>query len=171
MQVYLPNKMNNFIHYKFKETNYYENYIKSNPDWELVNIYYDEGITGTYLKRRKVFNQMISDALYGKIDVMIISDINLIASKILITKSKQKEFSKVISSIYPLNKDIIDYFTKFLIRKIYVIDNNYLLYEFIDDILFHYELGTWSIKENRKINRKHKEFKNKDYWGKKPEED
>ena len=34
-----------------------------------------------------------------------------------------------------------------------------------------YELGTWSIKENRKINRKRREFKNKDYWGKKPEED
>ena len=32
------------------------------------------------------------------------------------------------------------------------------------------ELGTWSIKENRKINRKRREFKNKDYWGKKPEE-
>ena len=54
MQEYLPNKMNIFIHYKFKETNYYENYIKSNPDWKLVNIYYDEGITGTYLKRRLV---------------------------------------------------------------------------------------------------------------------
>lgn len=171
MQEYIPNRMNSFIHYKFKEINYYENYIKSNPDWELVNIYYDEGITDTYLKRRKVFNQMIADALYGKIDVMIISDINLIASKILTTKSKQKEFSKVISSIYHLNKDIIDYFTKFLIRKIYVADNDYFLYEFIDDTLYRYELGTWSIKENRKINRKRREFKNKDYWGKKTEED
>ena len=34
------------------QRDYYENYIKSNPDWELVNIYYDEGITGTSLKRR-----------------------------------------------------------------------------------------------------------------------
>ena len=25
------------------QRDYYENYIKSNPDWELVNIYYDEG--------------------------------------------------------------------------------------------------------------------------------
>ena len=24
------------------QRDYYENYIKSNPDWELVNIYYDE---------------------------------------------------------------------------------------------------------------------------------
>lgn len=84
-------------------------------------------------------------------------------SKPITTKTTQKEFSSKLSSIYPLNKEIIDYFTKFLIRKIYVVDNDYLLYEFIDDTLHRYELGTWSIKENRKINRKRREFKNKDY--------
>ena len=41
MQEYIPNRMNNFIHYKFKEI-IMKNYIRSNPDWEHVNIYYDE---------------------------------------------------------------------------------------------------------------------------------
>ena len=109
--------------------------------------------------------------LYSSYKDEIINDLRLIASKTITTKTKQKEFSNKLSSIYPLNKDIIDYFTKFLIRKIYVVDNDYLLYEFIDDTLYRYELGTWSIKENRKINRKRREFKNKDYWGKKPKED
>lgn len=109
--------------------------------------------------------------LYSSYKDEIINDLSLIASKTITTKTKQKEFSNKLSSIYPLNKDTIDYFTKFLIRKIYVVDNDYLLYEFIDDTLYRYELGTWSIKENRKINRKRREFKNKDYWGKKPEED
>lgn len=72
------------------QRDYYSNYIKSNPNWELVNIYYDEGITGTSLKRRKEFNQMIADALDGKIDVIIISDINLIASRILTTQIQTK---------------------------------------------------------------------------------
>ena len=52
----------------------------------------------------------------------------------------------------------------------YVVDNDHLLYEFIDDTLYRYELGTQSIKENRKINRKHIKFKNKNYWGNKPDE-
>lgn len=38
----------------------------------------------------------------------------------------------------------------------------------IEDVI-KYELGTWSIKENRTINNKRREFKNKDYRGKKPE--
>lgn len=72
----------------------------------------------------------------------IINVLNVIASKIIITKANQKEFSNKLYSFYPLNKDVIDYFTKFLIRKIYVIDNDYLFYEFIDDTLYRYELGT-----------------------------
>ena len=87
-------------------------------------------------------------------------------------KAKQIEFSINNKQFIAVSchKDIIDYFTKFLIRKIYVVDNDYLLYEFTDDTFYRYELGTWSIKENR-INRKRREFKNKDYWGKKPKED
>ena len=61
------------------QRDYYENYIKSNPDWELVNIYYDEGITGTSLKCRKGFNQMITDALDGKIDVILVKSVSRFA--------------------------------------------------------------------------------------------
>ena len=41
--------------------------IQRNPDWEFVNLYSDEGISGTSLKRRDGFNRMINDALNGKI--------------------------------------------------------------------------------------------------------
>lgn len=61
------------------QRDYYEEYIKSNPDWELVNIYDDEGITGTSLKRRKGFNQMIADALDGKIDVILVKSVSRFA--------------------------------------------------------------------------------------------
>ena len=77
------------------QRDYYENYIKSNPDWELVNIYYDEGITGTSLKRRKGFNQMITDALDGKIDVILVKSVsrfarNTIDALVNIRKLKDK---------------------------------------------------------------------------------
>ncbi len=54
-------------------------------------------------------------------------------------------------------------------RKIYVVENEYLLYEFIDDTLYKYELGVWSIRKNSKIQSKRKKFKSQDYWGKKPD--
>ena len=38
---------------------YYTNKIESNPEWKLVDIFADEGITGTSAKKRKNFMRMI----------------------------------------------------------------------------------------------------------------
>ncbi len=35
---------------------YYEDYVSKHPNWELVGIYADEGISGTSLKHRDEFN-------------------------------------------------------------------------------------------------------------------
>ena len=40
---------------------YYTEKINANPDWTLVRLYADEGITGTSAKKRKAFLQMIRD--------------------------------------------------------------------------------------------------------------
>ncbi len=55
---------------------YYTNYINSKPDWELVEIYADEGISGTSYKNRKGFNRMIKDAENGKIDLILTKSIS-----------------------------------------------------------------------------------------------
>lgn len=49
----------------------YETRIKSNPDWEFVKLYADEGLSGTSTKFRKSFLEMISDAKEGKIDLIL----------------------------------------------------------------------------------------------------
>lgn len=53
--------------------------IQRNPDWEFVNLYSDEGISGTSLKRRDGFNRMINDALTGKIDLILVKSISRFA--------------------------------------------------------------------------------------------
>ena len=58
---------------------YYENYIKANPNYEFVDIYTDEGISGTSIKNRTGFNKMIEDALKGKIDLIITKSISRFA--------------------------------------------------------------------------------------------
>ena len=55
---------------------YYEHYIKSNPAYEFVGVYGDEGITGTMIKKRDDFQRMITDAINGKIDLIICKSIS-----------------------------------------------------------------------------------------------
>ena len=58
---------------------HYKNMIEENPDWEFVGIYADEGITGTQTKKREQFNQMMSDSLNGKIDLILAKSISRFA--------------------------------------------------------------------------------------------
>ena len=53
------------------QKNYYEDMVKRHENWTLIDIYADEGISGTSLKHRDSFNQMIADCKAGKIDMII----------------------------------------------------------------------------------------------------
>ena len=61
------------------QVDYFTEYIRSHEDWEFVKIYTDEGITGTSTKHRDGFNQMISDALAGKIDLIVTKSVSRFA--------------------------------------------------------------------------------------------
>lgn len=50
--------------------------IEGNPDWELVEIYQDEGISATTVKKRLGFQKMIADAVDGKIDLILTKSIS-----------------------------------------------------------------------------------------------
>ena len=61
------------------QVDYYTRQIAANPDWAMVEVYTDEGITGTNTKKRDGFNRMIADALAGKIDLIITKSISRFA--------------------------------------------------------------------------------------------
>ena len=44
------------------QQHYFREYIDRQPEWELVDVYADEGITGTSTKKRTAFNRMITAA-------------------------------------------------------------------------------------------------------------
>ena len=58
---------------------YDTNYIKARDDWEFVEFYTDEGITGTNTKRREGFKSMVKDALAGKIDLIVTKSVSRFA--------------------------------------------------------------------------------------------
>lgn len=53
------------------QLDYYTNVIRNHDGWEFVNVYADEGITGTSTKHREGFKQMVADALAGKIEISL----------------------------------------------------------------------------------------------------
>ena len=61
------------------QVSYYTEYISSKPDWQFVQVYADRGITGTSTKRREHFNDMVEDALAGKIDLIITKSVSRFA--------------------------------------------------------------------------------------------
>ena len=54
---------NYFADSKLQRESMYSKMIKSNPDWQFVGVYADEGISGTQVKKRIQFQKMIQDAL------------------------------------------------------------------------------------------------------------
>ncbi len=61
------------------QVDYYTRHIKSNPAWQMVEVYSDEGISATSTKKREGFNRMIADALDGKIDLIITKSVSRFA--------------------------------------------------------------------------------------------
>lgn len=61
------------------QCDYYTKYIKSRSDWEFVGLYSDEGISATSTRRRAGFQQMVEDALSGKIDLIITKSVSRFA--------------------------------------------------------------------------------------------
>lgn len=57
---------------------HYGELIKSNPDYEFVNVYHDFGISG-YKEKRPGFQEMMKDARSGKIDLIITKSITRFA--------------------------------------------------------------------------------------------
>lgn len=61
------------------QVGYYTDYIKQNPEWEFVEVYTDEGISGISTKRREGFKRMVADALDGKIDLILTKSVSRFA--------------------------------------------------------------------------------------------
>lgn len=77
------------------QVDYYTKYIKERDDWEFVKVYTDEGISATNTKYREGFNQMVADALAGKIDLIVTKSVsrfarNTVDSLSTVRKLKEK---------------------------------------------------------------------------------
>jgi len=61
------------------QISYYTALIEKHPEWELVDVYADEGITGTKLDKRDEFLRLMGDARKGKLDEILVKSISRFA--------------------------------------------------------------------------------------------
>lgn len=76
------------------QTTYFKGFITTNPEWEFVGIYSDQGISG-YKENRPGFQKMIEDARAGNIDLIVVKSISRFARN---TETVLK-FSRELKSI------------------------------------------------------------------------
>ena len=65
------------------QKNHYQDVVNKNPNWILVEIYADEGISGTSLQHRDAFKKMIADCEAGKIDLIITKSVSRFARNVV----------------------------------------------------------------------------------------
>ena len=58
------------------QRSHYAAYIQSNPDWELVDIYWEQGISGTKAETRPELQRLLTDCKKGLIDLVITKSIS-----------------------------------------------------------------------------------------------
>ena len=88
------------------QRSYFNDYINSHEEWEFVEVYYDEGITGTSTQHRKGFNRMISDCENGKIDTILTKEVSRFARNTIDTLTYTRKLSLLGINVIFMNDSI-----------------------------------------------------------------
>ena len=80
------------LHSLAAQIKYFTEYISEHEGWELIEVYSDEGITGTSTKKRDNFNRMIKDCEDGKIDTILTKEVSRFARNTVDTLNYIREF-------------------------------------------------------------------------------
>ena len=87
------------------QVDYYTRYIQSKEEWEFVAVYTDEGISATNTKKREGFNRMVTDALAGKIDLIITKSISRFARNTVDTLTTVRKLKEKGIEVFFEKKD------------------------------------------------------------------
>lgn len=79
---------------------YYSKFITDNPDWELVDVYADKGITGTSVEKREDFLRMMEDCRRGRIDRILVKSSSRFARNAKESLEAVRELKALGVSVY-----------------------------------------------------------------------
>lgn len=82
------------------QVDYYTKLIKEKEEWDFVKVYTDEGISATSTKKRSGFNEMIRDALEGKIDLIVTKSVSRFARNTVDTLTTIRQLKEKGVEVY-----------------------------------------------------------------------
>lgn len=82
------------------QVQYYTNYIEKNNNWQFVDIYADEGISGTAMTKRSEFLRMIEDCRNGKIEKIITKSTSRFSRNLVDSLEVLRELKMLGVSVY-----------------------------------------------------------------------
>lgn len=85
---------------------YFSQYIRHHPQWELYRIYADEGITGTSTKKRAQFQRMIRDAQEGRFRIILTKEVSRFSRNLLDTIAYTRQLKAMGVSVIFLTDGI-----------------------------------------------------------------
>ena len=85
---------------------YFKEYIERQSNWELYEVYADEGITGTSTKKRAAFHRMINDAHRGKFRLILTKEVSRFSRNILDTIAFTRELKQLGVGVLFMNDGI-----------------------------------------------------------------
>lgn len=83
-----------------EQIDYYTRIIVANPNWEFAGIYYDDGISGTTISKRKGFQAMVENAKAGLIDIILVKSVSRFARNLIDLLTTLRELRKIGVEIY-----------------------------------------------------------------------
>lgn len=84
----------------------YTEEIAHHKDWKLVDIYADEGLTGTRMDKREDFNRMLSDCRKGRIDKILVKSVSRFARNTKDCLAALRELMSLGVTVYFEKEDI-----------------------------------------------------------------
>ena len=82
------------------QVQYYTDLISKKSEWVKVDIYADEGITGTQVSKREDFCRLIEDCMNGKIDMIITKSISRFAINTVDTLNYVRKLKELNVAIF-----------------------------------------------------------------------
>ena len=98
--------MEDQLHSLSAQIKYFTEYISDHEDYKLVEVYYDEGITGTSTRKRDGFNRMIADCEAGKIDLILTKEVSRFARNTVDTLNFTRRLSELKIGVIFMNDGI-----------------------------------------------------------------
>ena len=88
------------------QKDWYKPFLAQHPEWQIVRMYVDEGITGTSANKRPQFQQMIKDAEAGEFDLILTREVSRFARNTVDTLQYTRQLKAKGVEVFFINDNI-----------------------------------------------------------------